>query len=182
MTMRRVIGLMAALVLGGCVAPAERGEHVTIEPAYIFSIGVRQDDVVAMLGWPTKGPRFDNLTQSYELVYSYPFAAIQAETRFPNGTTRAEMVDTIHLFFSRGGQLTRMASRTDRWYSSFIEQPVQRITVLPRVVHASGLITAPKPPVPTPPPVSTTAAAASAAPNRVPPATERAVDTGDQVR
>ena len=147
----RSLALAIALMLAGCVPPAQRGEHVTIEPAYIFAVGVRQDDVVAMLGWPTTGPRFDNLTQSYEVVYSYPFAAIQAETRFPNGTTRAERVDTIHLFFSRAGYLTRMASRTDRWYSSFIEQPVQRITVLPRVVHASGLITAPTPkPAPEP--------------------------------
>lgn len=149
----RTAALAALLALTGCVPPDQRGEHVTILPAYIFALGVRQDDVMAMLGWPNSGPRFDNLTQSYELVYSYPFLAIQAETRFPNGTTRAEMVDTIHLFFSRAGFLTRMGSRTDRWYSSFIEQPVQRITVLPRVVHPSGLITPaqPKPP-PEPPP------------------------------
>ncbi len=143
---RRLIGLVAALMLAGCVPLGERGEKVTIEPAYIFSLGVRQDDVVAMLGWPNRAPRFDNASQSWELIYSYPFAAIQAETRFPNGTTRAEMVDTIHLFFSPAGLLTHMASRTNRWYTSFSEQPVQRITVLPRVVHASGLITAPDPP------------------------------------
>ena len=150
----RMAALATALVLAGCVPPGDRGEKVTIEPAYIFSVGVRQDDVVAMLGWPTTGPRFDNLSQSYELVYTYPFPAIQAETRFPNGTTRAEMVETIHLFFSRAGLLLRMASRTDRWYSSFIEQPVQRITVLPRVVHASGLITAPRPKPPPEPPAA----------------------------
>jgi len=150
----RWVARLALLALAACVPPDQRGEHVTIEPAYIFAVGVRQDDVVAMLGWPNSGPRFDNLTQSYELVYSYPFPAIQAETRFANGTTRAEMVDTIHLFFSRAGFLIRMGSRTDRWYSSFIEQPVQRITVLPRVIHPSGLITpaqakpAPEPPSP----------------------------------
>ena len=164
----RLIGLAAALVLAGCVPPEERGEHVVIEPAYIFSLGVRQDDLVAMLGWPTKGPRFDNLTQTYEMVYTYPFPAIQAETRFSNGTTRAEMVDTIHLFFSRSGQLLRMASRTDRWYSSFIEQPVQRVTVLPRVVHASGMITAPRPKPPADP-----------APPSRPPSTPPTLSGGD---
>ena len=151
---RGLIGLMTALVLAGCVPPAERGEHVTIEPAYIFTPGVREDDVVAMLGWPDRPRHFDDLTQTYELIYSYPFPAIQAETRFPNGTTRAEMVDTIHLYFSRAGQLLRIASRTDRWYSSFIEQPVQRVTILPRVVHSSGLITAPRAPRPDLPPVA----------------------------
>ncbi len=153
MAMRRLIGLMALLapVLAGCVPASERGEHVTIEPAYIFSLGVHQDDVVAMLGWPAIGPRFDMLTQTYELVYSYPIPVIQAETRFPNGTTRAEMVDTIHLFFSRAGQLASMGSRTNRWYSSVIEQPVQRVTVMPRVVHSSGIITAPRPKPPEPP-------------------------------
>ena len=141
-----LLALMTALA--GCVPPANNGEHVTIEPAYSFALGVHQDDVMAMLGWPERPLRYDNLTQTYEAVYSYPFPAIQAETHFPNGTTRAEMVETIHLFFSRDGQLLRMASRTNRWYSSFIEQPVQRITVLPRVIHDSGQITAPKPPPP----------------------------------
>ncbi len=144
---RAGLGLcMAALIaVAGCVPQSDRGEQVTIAPAYVFALGVHQDDVVGMLGWPNVGPRFDNRTQTYELIYTYPFLAIQAETRFSNGTTRAEMVDTVHLFFSRAGQLTSMGTRTDRWYSTFIEQPVQRITVLPRVIHASGLVTAPVP-------------------------------------
>ena len=145
---RRLAVLVLVTALTACVQPNKNSEHVTIEPAYIFSVGVRQDDVTGMLGRPERPQHFDNLTQTYEVVYRYPFPAIQAETHFPNGTTRAEMVDTIHLFFSRDGLLVRMASRTDRWYSSFVEQPVQRITVLPRVIHDSGLITAPKPPPP----------------------------------
>ncbi len=147
MTIRQVIGLIALLIpgLAACVPMSERGEHVVIEPAYVFSIGVHKDDVIAMLGWPTVGPRYDELTRGYELVYIYPIPVIQAETRFSNGTTRAEMVDTIHLFFSRAGLLTNMGSRTNRWYSSVIEQQVQRVTVMPRVIHSNGMITAPRP-------------------------------------
>ena len=104
-----------------------------------------------MLGYPGEGPRFDRLTQTTELIYGYPFPAIQAETQFPNGVTRSEMVDRILLSFDRKGLLVKMASHTDRWYPSFSDLPVQRVTVLPRVIHPSGEITAPKPAPPGPP-------------------------------
>lgn len=141
MTLTAGLGLM----LAACSDPILRGERTVVEPSYIFALGVHQDDVEAMLGWPSQGPHFDRFSQTTELVYGYPFPAIQAETQFPNGVTRAEMVDQITMFFNRDGVLVKMASRTDRWYPSFSELPVQRVTILPRVVHRSGEITAPRP-------------------------------------
>ena len=140
--------LSLSLALGGCESTMLRGEKARIEPSYVFALGAHLDDVQGMLGYPGEGPRFDRLTQTTELIYGYPFPAIQAETQFPNGVTRAEMVDQITMFFNRDGVLVKMASRTDRWYPSFTDLPVQRITVLPRVVHRSGEITAPRPAAP----------------------------------
>ncbi|MEI6987340.1 MAG: hypothetical protein WCK65_14555 [Rhodospirillaceae bacterium] len=142
--MALTLTLMLTLTMASCVLPTMRGEKAKIEPSYVFALGAHQNDVMAMLGYPNEGPRFDRVTQTYELVYNYPFAAIQAENQFPNGTTRSEMVNVIHMFFDRDGILTKMASEVDRWYSSFSELPVQRITVLPRLVHSSGRVSAPK--------------------------------------
>jgi hypothetical protein len=138
------VAVVAAMVaLAGClqvVPPEQRGERTTIEPSYIFTLGAHQNDILAQLGEPELGPRFDRLTQLVEVVYAFPFPAIQAETHFANGITRSEMVDRIHLFFDRNRVLVRMASRTNRWYSSVVEQAVQRVTVLPRLIHQDGTI------------------------------------------
>ena len=142
---RLVLGLgLASATLTACIPVEMRGERATVAPSYVFALGTHQNDIEAMLGFPSEGPRFDRLTQTIESVYVYPFQAIQAETQFPNGTTRAEMVDRIHMFFSRDGVLLRMSSQVDRWYSTFTALPVQRITVLPRLIHADGRITEPK--------------------------------------
>jgi hypothetical protein len=130
--------------LTGCGPPDFKGERVTIEPSYVFALGVLRSDVEAMLGLPEQPARYEPLSRQVELDYVYPFPAIQAETHFPNGVTRSEMVDRIAMFFDGHGILVRMASRTNRWYSTVIEQPVQRITVLPRLIHANGVITAPR--------------------------------------
>ena len=61
-------GLATGLLLAGCTPPELRGARAHIEPAYIFALGVHQDDVMAMLGWPNEGPRFDRLTQYTQLV------------------------------------------------------------------------------------------------------------------
>jgi hypothetical protein len=143
------IGLVMGLpALTGCVVEkAEPPERAVIEPSYAFTLGAHQTDILAALGDPAEGPRFERAGQTTELVYSYPFPAIQAETHFPNGVTRSEMVDTLHLFFDHKGLLVRMGSRVNRWSSWVVEMPYQRVTVLPRVVHhPSGVITAPRAP------------------------------------
>ncbi len=143
-----LLGLALMPGLGGCYAnKAEPPNQAVIQPSYVFALGAHQADVMAMLGEPAEGPRFDRVSQTSELVYSYPFQAIQAESHYPNGATRAEMVDTIHMFFDRKGLLVKMGSWVDPWYSSVIQVPVQRITVLPRVVHHPwGVITPPRAP------------------------------------
>ncbi|MEI8393095.1 MAG: hypothetical protein WCF85_00065 [Rhodospirillaceae bacterium] len=154
-SVRSVLAAGLLLVLTGCVQPDLRGARVTVEPSYIFKLGVHQDDVMRMLGDPPENPHFDRLTQLVMMTYTYPFPAIQAETQFSNGTTRSEMVDHIVMFFDRNHLLVKMAAHTDRWYPSVTGMPVQRITVLPRVVHPDGRVTAPKPApdvVPGPPP------------------------------
>jgi hypothetical protein len=145
------LGLLALLLLpalSDCVVEKdEPAERAVIEPSYAFTLGSEQSDIMAALGMPAEGPRFDRVSQTIEVVYRYPFPAIQTESHFPNGVTRSEMVDTLHLFFDRKGLLVRMGSWVDRWYSSVVEMPVQRVTVLPRVVHyPSGEITAPRVP------------------------------------
>ena len=147
MMWRAGLRMVLLAILSGCaVEPmAEPPERAVIEPSYAFTLGAHQDDIIAALGYPAEGQRFDPVSQTLELVYSYPFPAIQAESHFPNGVTRSEMVDTIHLFFDRKGLLVKMGSWVNRWYSSVIDVPVQRVTVLPRGVHhPSGAITAPR--------------------------------------
>lgn len=143
------LALAAAMIAtASCVPPPLRGERVVVEPSYIFALGAHQDDVEAMLGWPSRGPRFDKVSRTTEIAYAYPFPAIQAETHFPNGAVRAEMLDEITMFFNQDGVLVRMTGHPDRWYPSFSDLTVQRITVLPRVVHRSGEITPPRPAAP----------------------------------
>ncbi len=140
--------LVAAAVLSGCYSEmAEPPDRAVIQPSYVFALGVRQDDVQAMLGQPSDGPRYDRASRTTLLVYHYPFQAIQAESRSHNGMIRAEMVDTIYLFFDSRGVLIKMGSWVNRWYPSEVDVPVQRITVLPRVVHAPwGVVTPVRPP------------------------------------
>lgn len=91
-----------------------------------------------MLGHPQTGPRFDRYSHLTEVVYTFPFRAVQAETRLPDGATRIEMVDTIHFFFNQKNLLERMALRTNRYYSSFTDLPVHKVTVLPRLIDPQG--------------------------------------------
>ncbi|KAA0677711.1 hypothetical protein DS843_23005 [Roseomonas genomospecies 6] len=111
-----------------------------IEPSYVFPLGANKSDVLAMLGHPQTGPRFDRYSNLTEAVYTFPFRAVKAESRLPDGSTRVELVDTIHFFFSHKNQVERMAFRTNRYYSSFTDLPVHKVTVLPRLVDANGRI------------------------------------------
>ena len=150
---RRRAGRMAAVLLftlltAACAPNGERAASGIIQPSYVFPLGANQNDVLGLLGQPQLGPKFDRYSNLTEVVYRYPFPAIKAETRFPNGTTRVELVDTIHMFFNQKNVLERMASQTNRFYSSFTDMPVHRITVLPRLVDSNGGVS----PVPNLPP------------------------------
>jgi hypothetical protein len=140
--MRKRMGHLAALAvvagLAGACAIAPPTLPGVIAPAYVFPVGASQNDVLAMLGTPAKGPIFDRYSGLTELVYSFPFPAIRTETRFPDGTVRVETVDRIHMFFDRKNRLERMSHRTNRYYPSITELPVQRITVLPRRIDPDG--------------------------------------------
>jgi hypothetical protein len=136
---RRGWVLTLALVLAGCLSRGVQPDRVELQPGYAFALGVSWTDVSAMLGEPSEGPFFDRLSQTNHAVYSYPFPAIQAETHFPNGITRSEMVEAVHLFFDRSGLLVQMTARPDPNYPSVVTAPVHRITVLPRAVRRTGL-------------------------------------------
>ena len=138
MPVRRLAAALGLALLAAACAPDRAPPAGVIEPSYVFPLGAKQDDVLAMLGAPERGPLFDRYSGLTELVYSYPFRAIRAETRFPDGTTRVEMVERVHLFFDRRNMLDRMAYRTNRYYPSVADLPVHRITVLPRLVDADG--------------------------------------------
>lgn len=152
--------LLAALLLGACTPPARPPVHGLVLPTYVFPLGATKEDVLGMLGHPPTGPRFDRYSHLTEIVYRFPFPAIQAETRLPDGTTRVEMADTVHFFFNRKNLLERMALRPNPYYPSFAEHPVHKVTVLPRLVDTEGRLRplsdlpppAPPPAPPAPPP------------------------------
>lgn len=143
-TAGKATGLLAAsllalsLLAGACTATRQSAPQGVIEPSYVFPLGANKADVLGMLGHPQRGPRFDRYSTLTEVVYSYPFRAIRAETRLPDGTTRVEMADTIHFFFNQKDILDRMALRTNRYYSSFTDLPVHKVTILPRLIDQQG--------------------------------------------
>ncbi|CAK0771038.1 hypothetical protein CCP2SC5_520008 [Azospirillaceae bacterium] len=160
--------LAKGLIAGGCLLsaacapggnpsdPSVMTPVAIIEPSYVFTLGAHQADVVAMLGPPSRGPRFDRYSQTNELIYSYPYPIIQAESVFPNHATRNEMVKNIHMFFDRNQILVQMAYNINYYYPSITNMPVHRITVLPRVVEKLGFPTTPSKSNEASPPAATT--------------------------
>ncbi|KAA0573996.1 hypothetical protein FZ983_29110 [Azospirillum sp. B21] len=136
----KAVVLAAVLVTAACTATREPSPAGVIEPSYVFAIGANKSDVLGMLGVPQAGPRFDRYSNLTEVTYSYPFRAVQAESRLKDGTTRVEMVDTIHFFFNQKNLVERMAFRTDRYYPSFTDFPVHKVTILPRLIDRQGRV------------------------------------------
>lgn len=132
--------MVLLLLTAACAPSRERVASGVIQPSYVFPLGANQNDVLGLLGTPQLGPKYDRYSNLTEFVYRYPFPAVKAETRLPNGATRVEMVDTIHMFFDQKNRLERMASQTNRFYSSFTDMPVDRITILPRRIEHDGSI------------------------------------------
>jgi len=145
----RMAAVAMAAAAGGCSLPPPEPPPVAVRivPAYAFALNARYDDIRAMLGHPNPGPRFDRYSRLTVVTYRYPFRAIQAETRFPNGTVRSELVSSIHLYFDDKGTLLRMSYDPNPYYPSFIGTPVDRITVLPRMVYSDGRVTPVEPPL-----------------------------------
>lgn len=139
----RAAAVMLVLASGGCAVPPPEPPPVAVRivPAYAFALNARYDDIRAMLGYPDPGPRFDRYSRLTVVTYRYPFRAIQAETRFPNGTVRSELVSSISLYFDDKGTLLRMSYDPNPYYPSFIGTPVDRVTVLPRMVYSDGRMT-----------------------------------------
>ena len=128
------------LVTAACTTTGGQPTAGVIEPSYVFMIGANKSDVLGMLGAPQTGPRFDRFSNLTEVTYVFPFRAVQAESRLKDGTTRVELVDTIHFFFNQKNLVERMAFRTDRYYPSFTDFPVHKVTVLPRLIDRQGRI------------------------------------------
>lgn len=145
----RVMAVVLALLAGGCSLPPPEPPPVAVRiaPAYAFALDARYDDIRAMLGPPNPGPRFDRYSRLTVVTYTYPFRAIQAESRFPNGTVRSELVSSINLYFDDKGTLLRMSYDPNPYYPSFIGTPVDRMTVLPRMVYNDGRVTPVEPPL-----------------------------------
>ncbi len=135
------IAVVAAVttVVAGCrswdgpVAPA-----AVIEPSYQFALGSAYKDVVGALGPPQRGPIHDRYSNTRELVYAFDRRLIRAESRMPDGVTRTEMVDHIHLFFDFDDILVKMSHRPNRFYSWFSTMTVDRITVVRRQARTVG--------------------------------------------
>ncbi|WP_207458093.1 hypothetical protein [Azospirillum sp. SYSU D00513] len=136
---RRFLAATALTLLAGCVVRPPEPAGLLV-PARVIPIGAGRDDVVGLLGPPARGPVFDRYSNLSEMVYSFPFPAIRGETRFPDGTTRVEMVDRIHLFFDRKNKLDRMAYRTDRYYPSVTDLRIDQITILPHRIDPDGRV------------------------------------------
>lgn len=142
---------MAVACLAAACAVQNAPVPANIQPGYTFALGASYNDVLGMLGHPQSGPRLERYSNLTEVVYSYPFKAIKAETRFPDGTVRVELVDFIHLFFDQKGLLKRMGHRVNQYYTSFTDMPVDRITIAPRSVDSLGQVR-PVPPLAPPHP------------------------------
>lgn len=130
----------AVLITTACTTTGAPPLTGTVEPSYVFALGANKSDVLAMLGTPQVGPRFDRYSNLSEVVYAFPFRAVKAESRLRDGTIRVELVDTIHFFFNQKNLVERMAFRTDRYYPSFTDFPVHKATILPRLVDHQGRI------------------------------------------
>ncbi|CAK0766487.1 hypothetical protein WCLP8_3940019 [uncultured Gammaproteobacteria bacterium] len=113
--------------------PANR--VAVVEPSYVFALGVQYNDVTSMLGQPAIGPRFNAYSNTREIVYIFPSPVVQVETQLPNGVTRSELVDRVHMFFDFNNLLVKMVYRGDHNYGYITDMPIQRITILPRVDH-----------------------------------------------
>lgn len=138
---RRAVLVAALLVLGGlsaCMAPEPPPFAGRVLPAYVFPLGASQEDVMGMLGPPPLGPRFDSVTMLTEVIYRFPFPAIQAESRLGDGVRRVERTDKVHLFFNRGGRLERIDLRPNLYYPSQPGTLAHQITILPRVIGLDG--------------------------------------------
>lgn len=134
---------LAAAVLATCAAAAcapanNMAPLLDAKPAVTIPLGAQRDDVLALLGPPTRGPRVDAYSELIEYAYVFPFPAVSAESKLAKGQTRTETADRLHLFFDRGGVLRRMGTRVDPYYPSFIAAPADSVTVAARALDAAG--------------------------------------------
>lgn len=133
-----------AATLAGCVAGSPLGPPSTVtpivdtKPEITIPLGARVDDVVALMGHPTRGPRVDAYSELIQYTYVYPFPAVSAESDLSQGRVRTEVGNTVHLFFDRGGVLRQMGLRTDLYYPSFLDTPAKRITIAARALDVDG--------------------------------------------
>lgn len=139
MTGKLRLALLVGLGLAAGCAPASRtAPIIDTKPSVTIPRGAQRDDVLALLGPPTRGPRVDPYSELVEYVYIYPFAAVSAETKLAKGQVRTENADRLYLFFDRSGVLRRMGTRVDPYYHSFVTAPAEQATISARAIDVDG--------------------------------------------
>jgi hypothetical protein len=150
---------LAGAVLAACVPVNNVPAIVDTKPAVTIPLGAQRDDVLALLGPATRGPRVDAYSELVEYIYVYPFPAVSAQSKVARGQARTEVADRLYLFFDRGGVLRRMGTRVDHYYHSFVTAPADSVTIAARAIDVEGrqipmypgIFVPPTPPAPPPP-------------------------------
>ena len=150
---------LAGAALAACVPVNNVPAIIDTKPAVTIPLGAQRDDVLALLGPATRGPRVDAYSELVEYIYIYPFPAVSAEAKVARGKARTEIADRLYLFFDRGGTLRRMGTRVDHYYHSFVTAPADSVTIAARAIDVEGrqipmypgIVTPPPPPAAPPP-------------------------------
>lgn len=154
---RLLAALLAGAGLAGCMPANRTAPIIDTKPSVTIPRGAQRDDVLALLGPPTRGPKVDNYSELVEYIYIFPFAAVSAESKIGGGKLRTEQADRLYLFFDRSGVLRRMGTRVDPYYHSFVTAPAEQATIAARAIDVDGrqIPMFPAVVVPPPPPEET---------------------------
>ena len=148
--LKPLIFCAAAVLLAACVPASNVTAIIDTKPAVTIPLGAQRDDVLALLGPATRGPRVDAYSELVEYSYVYQFPAVSAQSKLANGQARTEVASKLYLFFDRSGVLRRMGTRVDPYYHSFVTAPAidvegRQIPMVPGVVVPPAPPSAPPP-------------------------------------